>query len=240
MVRIFYPLPRSLQTMSGSFGGLLALASVWLQPQLGANTWLALPLALLIVPAYLGSLHIRSSRFQWLAALLWASVLLLVAGHTGGGVTAAIGGRAASPESSQLLLLLLHLLLWVLATAVVWLATMQAAVLVRHHYCIKKGVQLPPDEQLPLNDMHRLLTFLAGTGLVLVTMAVLFSYWWQSVEEGATAPVKYYLALSSWLLVVALLGSRWLLGWRGYRVAGWIFAALGTLALTLAWGFSFG
>ena len=208
--------------------------------------WPGLWLSLLAVAAYLGSLQLSQRWHRRLAPVVLLSLLLLLsllAMRLSQGLDMAVGTssahRLAPVGFAGDLWQMFHLLLWVLATAAIWLAAMQAALLLRQRRRIKQGGQ-PAEERLPLDDMDRILTALASASLVLVTLALLYSYWWYGAGANPISASKYYLSAGIWLLAAAVPASRWLFGWRGYRLAGWFFAVLGVLVMVFAWGFSFG
>ena len=220
------PVPPHLKILSGTCGGLLALATVLLYPGIWPGFWPSL----LTVSLYLVSLYLRW-RWLWLLAPVILALLIL----------RTYLGLAAAPEllATEDTLEVLHLLLWAVATAAVWLATMQAALLLYQHRRLKRGQPLSVGVGLPLDEMSRILTALASASLALVTFALAYSWWWeQFLTETPIHLAKYILAGGAWALLAGLLISYWLFGLRGYRLVGWMFGVLGTLALSLAWSIS--
>ncbi|MGI9344658.1 MAG: hypothetical protein ACR2PW_00130 [Gammaproteobacteria bacterium] len=132
----------------------------------------------------------------------------------------------------------IHLSLWVVASLAVWLACIQSVFFVVQHYSTKQGWHLSFLGSSSLEQTNRTLTQVSIVACLLTLLAFGYSWWWQYSVKGQSVLLKQYLALATLLLMVALVGSRWWLGWRGHRMVGWLFAAFSTFVLLASWAIS--
>lgn len=184
----------------------------------GVMRWLSLA----VIALWCGALLRSEPAFRIIRPVTWAVLLALL---TANAYSAGIGSGSAA----------LHILLWISATAAVFLTSVQSLLLLYGHYRIKRS----PDRGhfVPMDQMNRTLSLLAAGGLILVTAALGYSWWWSLASGTALnwSQQKQVLAVVVWALLAVVLIARWLLGFRGHRIAGWIFAVMGAVMLLLAW-----
>lgn len=216
----------SLPTLAGFLGATLAVPTFVYAPPAGPLPWLS-PLVAL---GWLAMLAGLSPRSKIASPLVWGLLLLLLSFSVYSSSAVEDGWQWAN---------LIHILLWMSATVAVLLASAQSLLLLYRHYRIKTLQDGRQSDYAPMDEMNRTLSRLAMVGLGLVSLALIYSYGWSLEASADTGVQKQILALSVWALLATVLASRWLLGFRGHRAAGWLFATMGALVLVLAWVSSF-
>ncbi len=124
-----------------------------------------------------------------------------------------------------------HILLSILAYSIFTIAMLQAVLLQQQEKALKshstRGLiaTLPP-----LQTMERLLFEMIGTGLVLLTAALLTGFLFVEDLFAQQLVHKTVLSILAWLLYSLLLIGRWRFGWRSRTALRWTIGGFGVLA----------
>lgn len=130
--------------------------------------------------------------------------------------------------------LALHVVLSLVAYALVTLACAQAALLmVQEHWLRSPDSFSRLGMLMPQQLMERALFRLLGLGLAVMTGALLSGVLTLQDIFGQRVVHHTVLSIAAWLIFAVLLAGRWLWGWRGVIASRWLFA--GFLVLGLAY-----
>lgn len=134
-------------------------------------------------------------------------------------------------------MLSIHILISIIALAVLTIASIQAILLkiqgdqLKTNRPSKKIKFLPP-----LQTMQRLLFQLVAIGFLLLTVSLISTLFFNSsLKPYSTSTTKIVLSLTSWLLFGILLYKHYQSGWRGPSAIRWIFISMGLLIVAY-WG----
>lgn len=126
-----------------------------------------------------------------------------------------------------------HILLSILAYSIFTIAVLQALLLQLQERALKRQIghaqgliaTLPP-----LQTMERLLFETIGTGLALLTAALLTGVFYVEDLFGQQLVHKTVLSIVAWGLYATLLIGRWQFGWRSRTALRWVIGGFGVLA----------
>ncbi|MBY4676143.1 cytochrome C assembly family protein [Marinobacterium arenosum] len=136
---------------------------------------------------------------------------------------------AAKPYSAGVIS---HILLSILAYSIFTIAVLQSLLLqqqeraLKHHHTRGLVATLPP-----LQTMEQLLFEMLGTGLALLTGALLTGFLFFEDFFAQHLLHKTVLSLIAWVLYAVLLAGRTLFGWRSRTAVRWTIGGFATLAL---------
>ena len=126
----------------------------------------------------------------------------------------------------------LHVLLSVMAYAVLTLAAAQAGLVsIQRHFLSRHRPGGFMRALPPLESTERLLFALLSAGFALLTLSLASGFVY--LEDMFAQHLVHKTALSciAWAIFGVLLFGRWRFGWRGRRVVHWTLAGFGTLLL---------
>ena len=135
---------------------------------------------------------------------------------------------AAKPYSGGVIS---HILLSILAYSIFTIAVLQALLLQQQEKALKghstRGLvaTLPP-----LQTMERLLFEMLGTGLALLSAALLTGFLFVDDLFAQHLVHKTALSIIAWLLYAVLLAGRWFFGWRSRTALRWTVGGFAVLA----------
>ena len=126
----------------------------------------------------------------------------------------------------------LHILLSVLAYAVLTLAAAQAGlVAVQRRFLSRHRPGGFMRSLPPLETTERLLFALLSSGFALLTLSLASGFFYLEDMFAQHLVHKTVLACAAWTIFGVLLFGRWRFGWRGRRVVHWTLGGFGVLIL---------
>jgi ABC-type uncharacterized transport system permease subunit len=155
------------------------------------------------------------------------------------GAAACLLVAAALPEShplthTELPVFRAHLLVSLLAYSLFTIAALHALLMALaehrlHDHMLSKMLRNLP----PLLTMESLLFRIIGTGFVLLTLAIVSGVVFSEELFGKAMQIshKTLFALLSWCIYAALLGGRYIYGWRGRTAIAWSLSGFAMLLL---------
>ncbi|MCV6590232.1 MAG: cytochrome c biogenesis protein CcsA [Marinobacterium sp.] len=127
--------------------------------------------------------------------------------------------------------LIAHILLSILAYSIFTIAVLQALLLQLQERALKgHGRRALINSLPPLQTMERLLFEMIGTGLVLLSAALITGFLFVDDLFAQQLVHKTVLSIIAWLLYSILLIGRWQFGWRSRTALRWIVGGFGVLA----------
>jgi ABC-type uncharacterized transport system permease subunit len=126
----------------------------------------------------------------------------------------------------------IHIVLSIGAYALLAIAAVQAIVLALQHRLLHGRHPAPALRMLPpLQTMERLLIQLLALGFFLLSLSLATGFIFVRDVFAQHLAHKTVFAVLAWLLFGVVLAGRWLRGWRGGRLLGWVLGGFACLAL---------
>ena len=151
------------------------------------------------------------------------------------GLALALQVVTAKNSSSQLVLssgVGIHIFSALLAYSMLMIAAIQSLILAYQHKQLHARQTNAFLRTLPpLQTMDSLLFRFIGTGLVLLSIALITGFIYLENLFGQHVGHKTILSITAWLVFSALLVGRWRYGWRGLSAVRWTLSGFGLLML---------
>jgi len=126
----------------------------------------------------------------------------------------------------------IHVVLSIGAHGLLAIAAAQAVVLAIQHRLLHGRQPAPALRMLPpLQSMEQLLMQLLALGFFLLSLSLATGFIFVSDVLAQHLAHKTVFAVLAWLLFGTVLAGRWLRGWRGRRLLGWVLGGFGCLLL---------
>ena len=151
------------------------------------------------------------------------------------GIALALQVLTAKNNSSELVLssgVGIHIFSALLAYSMLMIAAIQSLILAYQHKQLHAHQTNTFLQSLPpLQTMDSLLFRFIGTGLVLLSIALITGFIYLENLFGQHVGHKTILSIIAWLVFSALLIGRWRYGWRGLSAVRWTLSGFGLLML---------